>query len=50
MKKKHLWFLLPLIFAMLFGWLAKNNIHISLSILALSCLGYTFFIALTKQD
>ena len=50
MKKKHLWFLLPTVFAMIFGELVSSLSSISLCLLSMVCLGYTFFIALNKQD
>ncbi len=50
MKKKHLWFLIPTIFAMLFAELSLNKVNICFSILSLVCMGYTFFIALIKQN
>lgn len=50
MKKKHLWFLLPTVFAMIFGELCSNQSPISLALLSMACMGYTFCIALSKQD
>ena len=48
MKKSHLWYLIPLIFACLFGHFTMEN-SITLSIISLSVTGYTFFIALSKN-
>jgi hypothetical protein len=50
MKKKHLWFLLPTVFAMIFVELMIRHINISLSLLSLVCMIYTSLIALNKQD
>jgi len=50
MKKKHLWFLLPTIFAVAFAELGLKKMYIPLSIITLVGMAYTFFIALTKQD
>ena len=50
MKKKHLWFLLPTVFAIAFAEIAWYKMNIALSIITLVGMAYTFFIALTKQD
>jgi hypothetical protein len=50
MKKKHLWYLIPIAFAMIFSELIENRMNLSLAILSLACMVYTFFIALNKPD
>ena len=50
MKKKHLWFLLPTAFAMIFGELCSNQSPISLALLSIACMGYTYYIALIKNE
>jgi hypothetical protein len=50
MKKKHLWFLLPLAFAMIFAELMIRDINISLTLLSLGCMIYTALIALIKNE
>jgi len=49
MKKKHLWFLLPTAFAMIFIELAINRFPASLCLLGMAGMTYTFVIALNKQ-
>ena len=50
MKKKHLWFLLPTAFAMIFAELTMRKMNFSLGILSLACMVYTILVALNKQD
>ena len=50
MKKKHLWFLLPTGFAMIFAELVMRRMNFSLAILSLACLVYTLLVALNEQD
>lgn len=49
MKKKHLWFLLPTAFAMIFVESLLNNVPPSLLVLSLVCVAYTFVLALDKN-
>jgi hypothetical protein len=50
MKKKHLWFLLPLAFAMILAELCSNHSPISLALLNFGCMSYTYWIALIKNE
>jgi hypothetical protein len=50
MKKKHLWFLLPLSFTMIFAELMIRGMNISLTLLSLACMIYTALIALIKNE
>jgi len=50
MKKKHLWFLIPMAFTMIFAELIQNKINISLALLSFGCIGYTYWIALIKNE
>ena len=50
MKKKHLWFLLPTVFAIAFAEIGYKKMDSSLAIISLVFMAYTFYIALTKQD
>jgi len=49
MKKKHLWFLLPTIFAVAFAVIGHKKMDSSLAIISLVFMAYTFFVAVTKN-
>ena len=50
MKKKHLWFLLPTAFTMIFAELMIRYMNISLILLSLASMIYTALIALIKNE
>ena len=50
MKTKHLWFLIPTFFAMIFVELININFNAAIVILPLILMIYTLIIALNKND
>lgn len=50
MKKKHLWFLIPTFFAMIFAELTNINFNIAIVILPFILMIYTLIIAFNKQN